>query len=310
MSPRRVWRLVRKTFAAWSEENALEWGAALAYYTAFSIAPLLIIALSVVGLVYQGDTLTYVHNEIAELIGANAATAITAAIQSMRTSEYGGLANLISLAALLIGATTVFAQLQVTLNRIWGVEPKPDRFWRDLLKQRLVSFAMILGISFLLLVSLLVSAVLAAATAYFSYLLPGADFLWKVLDGAASFSIVVVLFAAIYRTVPDVRIEWRDVWMGAILSAILFVAGKFAIGSYLGRSGIGSAYGAAGSVLILLTWVYYSSQILFFGAIFTKLYAEEHRRTLKPISGAKAVTKEAKQRASGIKPDREKRKTG
>jgi membrane protein len=310
MSLKRVSRLVRKTFAAWTEENALEWGAALASYTAFSIAPLLIIALSAVGLVYKGDTLAYVHREIASLIGENAAKVITAAIQSMRTSDYGSLANVISIAALCIGATSVFVQLQTTLNRIWGVKPKPDHFWRDLLKQRVISFAMILGISFLLLVSLLVSAFIAAITAYFSYLLPGVDFFWQFLDAATSFSIVIVLFAAIYRIVPDVQIEWRDVWAGAILTAVLFVAGRFAIGFYLGRSGIASAYGAAGSILILLAWVYYSSQVLFFGAIFTKFYAEENRRMLKPISGAAAVTKEAKQRARGIKPDREKRKAG
>lgn len=310
MSLREVWRLIPKTLSAWTEQNALEWGAALAYYTAFSIAPLLIIALTVVELVYKGDTLAYVHYEIASLIGENAAKVITAAIQSMRTSEHGWLANVISIAALSIGATSVFAQLQSTLNRIWGVEPKPDHFWQDLLKQRLISFAMILGISFLLLVSLLVSAFLAAVTAYFSYLLPGVDFLWEFLDAGVSFAIVVVLFAAIYRTIPDVHIEWRDVWTGAMVTAILFVAGKFAIGLYLGRSGIASAYGAAGSVLILLAWVYYSSQILFFGALFTKFYTEENRRKIKPIPGAEAVTKEAKQRARGIKPDREKRKAG
>jgi membrane protein len=287
---------VPKAIKAWSNENALEWGAALAYYTAFSIAPLLIIALSIVGLVYKGDSLSYIHYQIASLVGENAAGAITSAIRSIRTSEHGFAANVISVIVLLLGASSVFGQLQNALNRIWGVEPKPGHFWQDLFKQRLISFAMVLGISFLLLVSLVISAVLAAITGYFHYLLPGADVLWNMLDAGVSFAIVVVLFAAMFKIIPDVHIDWKDVWTGAIFTAILFVIGKAAIGYYLGRSGVGSAYGAAGSVLVVLAWVYYSSQIVFLGAEFTKLYTEEHRSRVKPVQGAEAVTKEAKRR--------------
>ena len=299
---KQVWRLVAKTIKCWGSQNALEWGAALAYYTAFSIAPLLIIALSLVGLVYKGDSVSYIHYQIANLVGENAATAITSAIKSVRTSEHGTAANIISIIVLLIGASSVFGQLQNALNRIWGVQPKPGHFWRDLFKQRLISFAMILGISFLLLVSLLISALLAAATGYFEYLVPGASFIWQLLDAAVSFSIVVILFAAIFKIIPDVHIDWKDVWTGAVATAALFVGGKAAIGFYLGRSGIGSAYGAAGSVLILLAWVYYSSQILFLGAEFTKLYAEQRRFCVRPIKGVEAVTEEAKLRARGIMP--------
>ena len=294
---RRLWRVIRKSGAEWSNQNALEWGAALAYYTAFSIAPLLIIALSIVGLVYKGDSLTYIHTEISNLVGVNAADAITSAIQSVRTSEHGTIANVISIIALLIGASSVFGQLQIALNRVWGVEPKPGHFWRDLFKQRMISFAMILGISFLMLVSLLVSAVLAAVTGYFEYLLPGASIVWHLLDATVSFLVVVLLFAAIFKIIPDVHIDWRDVWTGAIVTALLFVGGKAAIGFYLGRSGVGSAYGAAGSVLIVLAWVYYTSQILFLGAEFTKLYADERRVCVRPIKGVHAVTEEARRRA-------------
>jgi len=300
---KRFWRLITKAGAAWSNQNALEWGAALAYYTAFSIAPLLIIALSIVGIVYQGDSLTYIQNEIASLVGQNAAIAISSAIRSVRTSGHGAVANTLSILVLLIGATSVFGQLQNALNRVWGVEPKPGHFWKDLFKQRLISFAMILGISFLMLVSLVVSAVLAAITGYFEYMLPGASIVWHLIDAAVSFSIVVLLFAAIFKIIPDVHIDWQDVWTGAVVTAVLFVAGKAAIAFYLGRSGVGSAYGAAGSVLIVLAWVYYSSQILFLGAEFTKLYAEERRFCIRPIKGVEAVSDEAKNRASGNIPN-------
>jgi membrane protein len=300
-----MWRIVTGSIAAWNSENALEWGAALAYYTAFSIAPLLIIALGVVGLFYKGNSLTYIHSQIASLVGENAANAITSAIHSARTSEHGLAASVIGLAVLLIGASSVFGELQTALNRVWGVQPKPGRFWRFFFRQRLISFAMILGVSFLMLVSLMISAILAAITGYFEYLIPGANVLWHLLDACVSFGIVVVLFAAIYKIIPDVHIDWQDVWTGAIVTAVLFVAGKAAISFYIGRTGVGSAYGAAGSVLIILAWVYYSSQILFLGAEFTKLYAEQRRFAVRPLTGAEAVTHEAKQRASGEIPPSE-----
>src|SRR5438874_4835138 len=208
----RMWNLTTGSVSAWSSQNALEWGAALAYYTAFSIAPLLIIALGVVGLFYQGNSLSYIHDQIASLVGENAATAITSAIHSVRTSEHGIAASVAGVVVLLIGASSVFGELQTALNRVWGVQPKPGHFWRDFFKQRMISFAMVFGISFLMLVSLLISAILAAVTGYFEYLLPGANAVWHVLDAAVSFGIVVVLFGAIYKIIPDVHIDWQDVW--------------------------------------------------------------------------------------------------
>ena len=304
---RRTWKIITGSVSAWSSQNALEWGAALAYYTAFSIAPLLIIALGIVGFFYKGDSLGYIHAQIGGLVGENAATAITSAIRSVRESEHGTSASIVSVIVLLIGASTVFGELQTAMNRVWGVQPKPGRFWRDFFKQRAISFTLILGVSFLMLVSLLVSAMLAAITGYFSYLLPGATFLWHVLDVVVSFSIVVGIFAAIYKIVPDVHIDWQDVWTGAIVTAVLFTAGKAAISLYIGRTGVGSAYGAAGSVMILLAWVYYSSQILFLGAEFTKLYAEQRRFAVRPLKGAEAVTEEAQQRMRGEIPSLEER---
>jgi membrane protein len=299
---KQTWLLLKKSFWAWTNENALEWGAALAYYTAFSMAPLLLIALTVTSFFYQGDSLTYVHREISGLIGPNAATALTSAIKSIRTSENGTLAGLVSIVMLVIGASSVFNQLQSVLNRIWGVQPKPGHFWRDLFKQRLISFAMVIGVSFVLLVSLMLSALIALATNYFTYLLPGATLFWQALDTGVSFVVITFVFALIFKVVPDVKLEWRNVWLGAFVTAVLFVAGKTAIGYYLGRAGVESAYGAAGSVLVLLAWVYYSSQILFFGAEYTKLHAEEYRARVKPIEGVKAVSEQAKLRARGKKP--------
>jgi membrane protein len=292
----QMWRLLKKSFLAWANENALEWGAALAYYTAFSMAPLLLIALSIVGLFYQADSLAYIHARMASLVGSDAATVLTTGIKSIRSSQHGAVANIIGVSTLLVGASTVFSQLQTTLNRIWGVKPRAGHFWRDLLKQRLISFAMVVGIGFLLLVSLILSAILAAITDYFQYLLPGADFFWHVLDVGLSISIITVLFALIFKTVPDVHLSWRDVWLGAVVTTVLFVIGKTAISFYLGRSGVESVYGAAGSLLVILSWVYYSSQILFFGAEFTKIHALERRSRVLPIQGAEAVSKGAKYR--------------
>jgi len=284
---RQTWKLLRESFWEWTNENALEWGAALAYYTAFSIAPLLVVALSVAGVFYEGDSLSYVHQHIGSLVGDGAATVLTSAIKSIRGSERGTFAATISLLLLLVGASSVFAELQTVLNRIWKVEPKPGRFWPDLFKYRLLSFAMVIGVSFILLVSLILSAVLAIITDYFSYLLPGADILWQMVDIAASFSIITLLFALIFKVVPDVHVSWQDVWLGALITALLFVGGKTAIAYYLGRSGVESAYGAAGSLLMLLAWVYYSSQILFFGAEFTRLHALHRHAESKPVRGAR-----------------------
>jgi membrane protein len=297
-----TWALLKKSFWAWTNENALEWGAALAYYTAFSIAPLLVVALNIAGLFYEGDSLSYVHGHIASFMGNNAATVLTSAIESIRASGRGAIAGTVSIVMLLVGASSVFSQLQTVLNRIWGVQSKPGRFWQDLFKQRLLSFAMVIGVSFVLLVSLILSTVLAMITDYFSYLLPGAGIVWQVLDVGVSFFVIALLFALIFKVGPDVHIDWRDVWLGALITAVLFVIGKTAIAYYLGRSGVDSAYGAAGSLLVLLAWVYYSSQILFFGAEFTKLQAEDHRSHVMPIQGVKPVSEQARERARGEKP--------
>jgi membrane protein len=298
MRLRHAWELTKRAVAAWDNDNTLPLGAALAYYAIFSLSPLLVIVLALSGLFYRGDSLSYVQAEFAELVGDNAAATIAGAISSVQSSHHGFAATVFSIVILFLGASGVFVQLQNTMNHIWGVKPKPGHFVHDFLKQRLASFTMILGVSFLLLVSLLLSAAVAAMTAYFQHVLPGVNFLWTV-DALASFFLVMLVFAAIYKVVPDVHLDWDDVWVGAFVTAILFTSGKSVIGLYLGRSGLGSPFGAAASVFVILAWVYYSSQILFLGAEFTKVFSEHRRSCVLPVQGAETVTEEARQRERG-----------
>jgi YihY family inner membrane protein len=210
---------------------------------------------------------------------------------------------MVGLATLAWSASSVFAQLQEALNTIWEVEPKPGAGLLGTVRRRVLSMTMVLGIGFLLLVSLVLSAGLAALGRFFGGLLPGAEALWQVVEFAVSFGVVTLLFAAIYKVLPDAEIRWGDVWVGAAATALLFALGKLLIGLYLGHASVGSTYGAAGSLLVLLVWIYYSAQILFFGAEFTQAYARRYGSRIVPAEGAVAVTEEA--RAQQGMPDRE-----
>jgi membrane protein len=216
-----------------------------------------------------------------------------------RDTQTGLLATIIGLATLLFGASGVFGELQDSLNTIWGVKPRPGRGVRDIVRDRFASFTMVMGIAFLLLVSLVLTAAIAALGTMLDS--AGAASWLHSVNALASFGIVTLLFAAMYKYVPDVRIEWRDVWIGAAVTSLLFTAGKFAIGLYLGRSGVASAYGAAGSFAVLLVWVYYSAQILFLGAEFTKVYAATYGSGIRPQSNAVPVTPEARAE-QGLRP--------
>jgi membrane protein len=273
MKPLRLRTLITRTFSAWNDANAVHLGAALAYYAAFSITPLLIMTLAAAGFFYHGDSFTYIKTQLSALVGTEAADTFAETIVAVRRSKQGFAAGLVSALVLSIGACGVFIQLQSSMNQIWKTERKPGHFWRHFLEERLLAVAMIVGGGFLLLVSLAWSATLSTG----AYLLPRATFLWQIADGGVSFVIVTLFFASIFKVVPDARIHWSDVWVGAILTAILFTAGKLATALYLGHNDIGSAFGAAGSILATLAWVFYSSQILFFGAEFTKIHAEQRR---------------------------------
>ncbi len=283
------WGLLSQTFNEWTEDKAPRLGAALAYYAAFSIAPLLILFVAIAGFVFEGDSWLQVQAQIAAIAGDNAAEAIAAIIRGVTSSGSGYTATVVSVITLFLGATGAFGQLQDAMNTIWEVTPKPRRFWVDILRSRLLSFVMVLAIGAVLLASLFLSAFLATASHYFQHRFPMTGPVWPFADLSLSFVTTTLLFAMIFKILPDVAIAWRDVWLGAAVTAALFAAGKIGIGLYVGRSSFKSAYGAAGSFPIFLAWVYYSAQILFFGGEFTKVYATQHGR-VRPRRGARFLS--------------------
>jgi membrane protein len=275
---REAWSLVKASVAAWSDDYAPSMGAALSYYTLFSIAPLLLIAVSVAGLVFGPDAARgEIFGQLKDLMGAEGAQAVERLLQNANQPREGVIGTITGVAVLLLGATTVFNELQNDLDRIWRVpeKAKPSGLW-NLLRTRLLSFSMVLGVAFLLMVSLVASAALAALGKWWAPAFAGWQTLAHVVDLAVSFSLMTVVFAMIYKFMPSARIRWRDVWVGAAVTSALFAIGKFAIGLYLGRAGIGSAFGAAGSLVVVMVWVYYSAQIFLLGAEFTRVYAHAH----------------------------------
>ncbi len=279
--------LLSETLNEWFEDKAQRLGAALAYYAAFSIAPLLILLVAVAGFFYKDKSLELVQSQLAQVLGANAAEAVTALMRNVKSGgSNGATATVLSIITLIVGATGMFGQLQDAMNTIWEVTPKPRRLWADVLRTRVLSFALILAICFLLLASLVLSAALAWTSEYLQHLVPFTATLWPIADFGLSFTITTLLFGMIFKIMPDVYVAWSDVWLGGATTAALFAIGKIGIGFYLGRSSFNSAYGAAGSLLVLLAWVYYSSQILFFGAEFTWVYAHHKGRRFRPAHGA------------------------
>jgi membrane protein len=268
--------LLKPALWQWYNHNAFEMAAALAYYTLVSLAPLIIILIAIVGPFFgTAATENYIVGAIAGIAGEESARAVQAIVHNANQQGSGMLASVIGVALLLLGAGAVVGQLQQSLNVIFGVTPKPDIDWWAFLRARFFSYAMLLAIGFLLMVSLIITTVLSAITKYFAYLLPSLAAIWPAVDLVSSFALVTLLFALIYKILPDVHIAWRDALLGAALTSFLFSVGKFAIGLYLGRSSVAAAYGAAGSVVTILLWVYYSALIVFYGAEITQLYATE-----------------------------------
>ena len=297
MSIKRTFRLLKETFQEWNDDKASRLAAALAYYTVFSLAPLLVIVLAIAGFFFdQGTVQEQVTAQIQSMMGPDSADLVTTALENAnRPGQNSSLiASIISIVLLIFGASGVFAQLQQSLNVVWDVEAKPDNAAKGFIRQRLLSFAMVLTIGFLLAVSLVLSTVLSALSAYMTDLLPGLDSLWQLVNFALSLGILTLLFALMYKYVPDVEISWGDVWFGAAITSLLFTIGKFALGLYLGNSGFASTYGAAGSVIIILAWVYYSAQILFFGAEFTQVYARRYGSRIVPSDHAVPLTPAAR----------------
>jgi membrane protein len=282
--------LIKESFQEWQKDGALDLGAALAFYTVFSLAPLLLVALAVAGLLWdRGQIQGQLIAEIQGLMGPQGAQAVQTMLANAGRHGSGVLASILGVVTILFGATGVFVQLQNALNRVWNVEARPGLGIWSFVKTRLISFGMVLGIGFLLLVSLIVSTAVSAVGKWATGLLPGSEALMQGLTFVVSFAFVTLLFALMYKFLPDVEIGWRDVWIGSVVTALLFTLGKFLIGLYLGKSSVASTYGAAGSLVILLLWIYYSSQILFLGAEFTQVYATRYGSQIKPSKHAVPV---------------------
>ena len=287
-----VFSLLKQTFQEWLENKAPQLGAALAYYTVFSLAPLILVLLAIVGVIFRDDAAgawNKITQQMSYFLDPNALQVVQNIADKASQSGKSTIATIIGVALALFGASGVFGQLQDALNTIWGVKAKPSRGIWGFLRTRFLSFAMVAGICFLLLVSLAIEALLKGFSHYVQSVLPGGIVIALTVYLIFDFAVVVLLFAMIFKFLPDVKIQWRDVWIGAVMTAILFGLGKWLLGFYLGSGAASSAYGAASSLITLLLWVYYSSQILLFGAEFTQVHAARAGREFKPSEYAVRV---------------------
>jgi Predicted membrane protein len=288
---KRYFGLLKATFKSWSEHKAPRLGAALAFYTIFAIAPLFVIVLAIVSFFFgEVAAREQLFTELRQLVGEEGGRALESVVVAGKDSGLATRATIIAVGTLFIGATGVFVQLQDSLNTVWNLRGKSGRPIRRFVRIRLVSFAMVLAIGFLLLVSLVISAALVALGKYLNEWIPGQEVFWQVVNFVISIGVVTLLFAMIFKIMPDAHIAWHDVWIGALLTAVLFAFGKWLLGLYLGRSSVASVYGAAGSLVVILMWVYYSAQILLFGAEFTRLYAIECGAKVRAEEGMEFVT--------------------
>ena len=281
MDFKHIFELGKKAVSAWSDDFAPSMGAAISYYTVFSLAPLLVIVIAIAGALFGRDAVMgQITGQLTGLIGRDGASLVQGLVASASDTERGLVAGTISVAVLLAGATTVFAELQSALDRIWHVpeREKPQGLW-GVLRARLLSFGLILGLAFMLMVSLVASAATSALGGWVGALLPASELLLHAVNVAISLLLSTVLFAMIFKLMPSTPVAWRDVRVGAVVTAVLFEVGKVLIGLYIGKSGITESFQAAGSLVVLLAWVYYAAQIFLLGAEFTKVYADEHGST-------------------------------
>jgi membrane protein len=277
IQPEEIWGLIKESVSRWSEDRAPSMGAALSYYTVFSLAPLLVIVIGIAGLVFGEEAARgAVVEQLQGLIGDEGARAINELIENADKTGTGIVATMVGVVTLLIGASGVFVELQDDLDRIWKAPPRVGAGILNFIRARLLTFGMVLAFGFLLLVALVLHAALAAVGKYWGGIFGGTEWLLHLINFLISFGVVTVLFAMIYKILPNLKIEWDDVWIGAVATAFLFTSGKFLIGLYLGKSAVASSYGTAGAVVILLIWMYYSAQIFLLGAEFTYLFAHHH----------------------------------
>ena len=283
--------LLKDAFTDFMEDKALRLAAALAYYSIFSIAPLLVIAIAIAGMVFGAEAARgQLNQQMASYVGPQAASAVESMVQSASKPSQGVFATIAGFVVLLLGASGVFGQLKDALNTIWEVRVKSGTGVKGFIKERLLSFGMVLVIGFLMLTSLILTAAMAGFTHKLSEMLPMPPVVWGVLTFLVSVAVVTLLFAMIFKVLPDAKVEWKDVWVGALVTAILFEIGKFALGLYLGKQGAESAYGAATAIVLLLLWIYYTSCIMFFGAEFTQVYARNRGRVIEPAECAELDT--------------------
>jgi len=292
-SPKGWWTLVKTAISAWLDDYAPSMGAALSYYTVFSLAPLLLIVVSVAGLVFGEDAVRgELFTQLQGLMGADAAKAIQDLLASVNKPGKGVAGTIVGVALLLFGATTVFGELQDALDRIWRAPAREKGGLWSLLRARLLSFGMILGLAFLLMVSLVLGAAISALGKWWGSAFGGWETLLQIVNLVVGFGLTTLVFAMIYKLMPRVQVRWHDVWLGALVTAALFSIGKFLIGLYIGKSGVASGFGAAGSLIVILLWVYYSAQIFLVGAEFTWVYAKTFG-SLRGVEGVAEITEKA-----------------
>lgn len=286
-SPKGIWKFTKEVFEKFIDDKAPKLGASLSFYTIFSLAPLMIIVISLAGFIFGEEAARgQIFYQIRGLIGDDGAQVIQTALKNTQYSWGGVIAIVISLVTMLIGSTVVFVELQESLDMVWKVKPKPGySIIKGLIKDRIRSFAVVIATGFLLLVSLIITALIAAINNYFSEQFFAVPLVvLNIFNNVVSFFVIFVLFMMIFKFLPDVHIQWRHVWVGALVTALLFVLGKYFIGLYLGSSSFSSTYGAFGSLVIFLLWIYYSAQILFLGAEFTQVYSNKYGEGIKPKS--------------------------
>ncbi len=293
MKKTAAWDLIKETFKSWDEDRAPRLAAALAYHTIFALAPLLIIAIAVAAMFLDAaEVRQNMLNEVGNLIGQNGRHAIEAMLEGASKPTTGLIATVIGTVTLVVAAGSLFNQLQDALNTIWEVQPKPGRGIWGIIKDRFLSFGMVIATGGLLLASLIISTALSAGGKLLGGDVASQALLWQAVNQVVSFGVSTLLFAVIFKVLPDAKVRWRDVWIGAVATAALFTLGRFLIGWYLGHAAIESSYGAAGSLVALLIWVYYSTQILFLGAEFTQVYAKAQGSSIEPGDNAIRITKE------------------
>ncbi|MEM8673750.1 MAG: YihY/virulence factor BrkB family protein [Cyanobacteria bacterium P01_G01_bin.67] len=284
MNLRKIGRLLKETFQEWQEDKASRIAAALAYYTVFSISPLLVIIVAIAGAFFGEQTAqAQITDQLTDLVGEDGVKPILLALNNMSQPKIRGIASLISIGVLILGASGIFAQLQDALNTVWNVKPEPGRGGiSNFIRKRIYSFLMVLVIGLLLILSLVLSAVVSTLNKYRIEFLPGSANLWENLDFFVSLGLLTFLFCLMFKYVPDVKIAWKDVVVGSVITALLFLFGKFLLGVYISKGSLGSAYGAAGSLIVFLAWVYYSAQIVLLGAEFTQVYTRLYGSKVRP----------------------------